>query len=228
MSELYLIRHGQASFHSDNYDQLNDTGHTQVRTLAQYWQSLDQRFDAVYSGNMRRQQETAQALLPLSASPAVNIVAGFDEYKSGEMLKLYRERFAAADDLEPAADLRDLRHFQRVLEGACARWVTAELASADIEPFSAFKERVRVALDTVMAAHPDGQRVAIASSGGAIAMAVQSVLGLSDAQGINLHWMLFNSSITRIRYSGRRRSLSVFNSVPHLERPGYAHMLTYR
>jgi hypothetical protein len=39
---------------------------------------------------------------------------------------------------------------------------------------------------------------------------------------------LFNSSITRIRYSGGRRSLAVFNSVPHLERPGYTHMLTYR
>jgi broad specificity phosphatase PhoE len=228
MSELYLIRHGQASFHSDNYDQLNDTGHAQVRTLAEFWQSLGQRFDAVYSGNMQRQRETAQALLPLSASPAVNILAGFDEYSSGELLKLYRQRFAAEDDLDPAADLKDLRHFQRVLEGACARWVTAELASAGIEPFTAFKERVRAALDAVMAAHPDGQRVAIASSGGAIAMAVQSVLGLSDTHGINLHWALFNSSITRIRYSGGRRSLAVFNSVPHLERPGYTHMLTYR
>jgi broad specificity phosphatase PhoE len=228
MSELYLIRHGQASFHTDNYDQLNDTGHAQVRTLAEHWQSLGQRFDAVYSGNMRRQQETAQALLPLSAAQKVNILDGFDEYSSGEMLKLYRDRFAAQDDLDPAADLKDLRHFQRVLEGACARWVTAELTGAGIEPFATFKQRVRVALDAVMAAHPDGQHVAIASSGGAIAMAVQSVLGLSDTQGINLHWMLFNSSITRIRYSGKRRSLAVFNTVPHLERPGYTHMLTYR
>jgi broad specificity phosphatase PhoE len=228
MSELYLIRHGQASFHADNYDQLNDTGHAQARTLAQYWQSLGQRFDAVYSGNMRRQRETAQALLPLSAAPTVNILDGFDEYSSGELLKLYRHRFAAEDGLDPAADLKDLRHFQRVLEGACARWVTAELASAGIEPFAAFKQRVRVALDTVMAAHPDGQHVAIASSGGAIAMAVQSVLGLSDTQGVNLHWVLFNSSITRIRYSGTRRSLTAFNAVPHLERPGYTQMLTYR
>lgn len=228
MSELYLIRHGQASFHSDNYDQLNATGHAQVRTLAEYWRSLDQRFDALYSGSMQRQRETAQGLLPLSSAATMNILEGFNEYSSGAMLKLYKERFAAEDDLDLAANLKDLRQFQRFLEGACARWVSAELADASIEPFAAFKQRVRAALDAVMAAHPDGQRVAIATSGGAIAMAVQSVLGISDTQGISLHWMLFNASITRIRYSGARRSLVAFNTVPHLERPGYTHMLTHR
>jgi broad specificity phosphatase PhoE len=228
MSELYLIRHGQASFQSDNYDQLNATGHAQVRTLAEFWQGLDLRFDAVYSGSMQRQRETAQGLLPLSRAPAVSIMEGFNEYSSGAMLKLYKERFAAEDGLDLAANLKDLRQFQRFLEATCARWIKAELAHASIEPFAAFKQRVRAALDTVMAAHPNGQRVAIATSGGAIAMAVQSVLELQDTQGINLHWMLFNASITRIRYSGGRRSLVVFNAVPHLERPGYTHMLTHR
>lgn len=228
MSELYLVRHGQASFQSDNYDQLNETGHAQVRALAEYWGSLDQRFDAVYAGTMQRQRETAQGLLPLSATPALNIDAGFNEYSSGSMLTRYKERFAAKDGLDIKANLKDLRQFQRFLEGACARWASAELTDPDIEPFAEFKQRVRAALDAVMAAHPDGKRVVVASSGGAIAMAVQSVLGMPDAQGISLHWMMLNSSITRIRYSGARRSLSVFNAVPHLERPGYTHMLTYR
>ena len=33
MSELHLVRHAQASFGSDNYDQLSDLGHRQSRLL---------------------------------------------------------------------------------------------------------------------------------------------------------------------------------------------------
>ncbi|VAV98863.1 hypothetical protein MNBD_ALPHA02-2245, partial [hydrothermal vent metagenome] len=37
MAEIYLIRHGQASFHSDNYDKLSDLGRLQSRYLGQYF-----------------------------------------------------------------------------------------------------------------------------------------------------------------------------------------------
>ena len=36
MSELYLVRHAQASFGADNYDQLSDHGHQQSRWLGRH------------------------------------------------------------------------------------------------------------------------------------------------------------------------------------------------
>ena len=33
MAELYLIRHAQASFGAENYDQLSDLGHQQSQSL---------------------------------------------------------------------------------------------------------------------------------------------------------------------------------------------------
>ena len=49
MSRLYLIRHGQASFLSDNYDQLSDMGKNQALELGDNFSSKDIIFDTVYS-----------------------------------------------------------------------------------------------------------------------------------------------------------------------------------
>ena len=37
MGTLYLVRHGQASFGADNYDQLSPLGHEQGVRLGRYW-----------------------------------------------------------------------------------------------------------------------------------------------------------------------------------------------
>ncbi|GIT63997.1 MAG: hypothetical protein Ct9H300mP22_3970 [Gammaproteobacteria bacterium] len=39
MSELILVRHGQASFGQKSYDKLSDLGIEQVRILARHWQT---------------------------------------------------------------------------------------------------------------------------------------------------------------------------------------------
>ena len=59
MSTLYLVRHGQASFGTDNYDQLSATGREQVQVLGNYFASLGERIDTIYSGALMRQRETA-------------------------------------------------------------------------------------------------------------------------------------------------------------------------
>ena len=63
MAEILLLRHGQASFGSDDYDALSDLGHVQAAINADYLQRSGLAIDAVYSGSLKRQQETAQALV---------------------------------------------------------------------------------------------------------------------------------------------------------------------
>ena len=84
------------------------------------------------------------------------------------------------------------------------------------------------ALSEIMASHSSGSRVLISTSGGVIAMALQSVLQLPDKQVIALNWMVYNSSVTRIKYGNDKISLTQFNSLTHLERKGLKHMVTYR
>ncbi len=227
MSELFLVRHGQASFDSDNYDQLSPMGHEQAHTLARYWQGLELSFDALYCGTLQRQRETAEALVPCVNKEATQI-EGFNEYMSHGLFKHYLAEFAERDGFDVNGNLKDRRHFQLVLEAACARWITGELAGEGIEPFVDFKARVQESLDRVMAENASGKKVVVATSGGVIAMAVQHVLGCSDAQAVNLNWMVYNASVTRILYGRGSPSLSVFNSIPHLEQVGHQHMVTYR
>ena len=46
MGTLYLVRHGQASFGADNYDQLSPMGHRQALRLGEFWRERGMVFDA--------------------------------------------------------------------------------------------------------------------------------------------------------------------------------------
>src|ERR1700691_6585648 len=83
---LYLVRHGQAAFGTDHYDRLTDTGFAQARLLGGYFARRQIRFDAVLTGTLRRQTETAQGIFEghlelVGTSPAREVVPGLDEDK---------------------------------------------------------------------------------------------------------------------------------------------------
>ena len=60
MASIYLVRHGQASFGTDNYDRLSELGCRQAEVLGQYFENRGLRFDAVYTGELERQRKTAE------------------------------------------------------------------------------------------------------------------------------------------------------------------------
>ncbi len=62
MSTLYLIRHGQASFGAEDYDELSALGRQQARLLADYFLRAGICFDACWSGTLRRQLQTAEEI----------------------------------------------------------------------------------------------------------------------------------------------------------------------
>ena len=62
MSELYLVRHAQASFGAANYDQLSDLGHKQSRWLGDYMGMRGLKFDTLVVGDMVRHHETMNGI----------------------------------------------------------------------------------------------------------------------------------------------------------------------
>lgn len=236
MSELVLVRHGQASFGEDSYDRLSELGHRQVRILADHWRSAGERFDHLYSGSLRRQQETAQALLPLlDANPAETLIEpDLNEYDGGPLISSYLREHGRADglDIAPGELITDRRLFQRVFEAAAMHWINDTLnpipEDGGYEAWADFQQRVHGLLETLMKRHGNGSRVLVSTSGGVIALMVQAVLRMPDDQAIATNWMVNNSGVTRIRYSGDRRSLMQFNSLSHLETPSHRDLITYR
>ena len=63
MALLFLVRHGQASFGSSDYDRLSDLGRQQSRWLGEYFAGRGVHFKRVVAGSLKRQQDTASEVL---------------------------------------------------------------------------------------------------------------------------------------------------------------------
>lgn len=233
MSELILVRHGQASFGAESYDKLSDVGQQQVRILADHWDRLGDRFDHVYSGSLKRQTETADLLAKVVEHPEPITDEAFNEYSGEPLIRIYLRDHAQREGM-PLTDLRnmDRRTFQMVLEAAGAHWQAGTLQPREsdhgFEAWPAFRDRVHAGLERVMARHRGGSRVIISTSGGVIALALQRALELSDNQALAVNWMVNNSSVTRLVYGRGRVSMGGFNCLAHLDTTAGRELVTFR
>ena len=62
MGKILLVRHGQASLLSADYDQLSPLGAEQARLLGRWWAARGDAVHQVWSGSLKRQRDTALAL----------------------------------------------------------------------------------------------------------------------------------------------------------------------
>ncbi len=236
MSELILVRHGQASFGQKSYDKLSERGIEQVKILAQHWRDIGEQFDCIYSGTLLRQRETANELLSLvRGEPDESIEnPSLNEYNGDPLMRVYLRNYVAGEGrkLDRETPIKDPRRFQKLFEVATAKWIRNELQPApddtEFEYWDSFKSRVHGVVDDRMTRHGSGSKVLISTSGGVIAMALQRVLQFPDEQVIRTNWMLKNSSVTRIQYGNGKLSLVQFNNLAHLEKADMADMVTYR
>jgi len=231
MSTLYLVRHGQASFGTDNYDQLSALGREQVQVLAGYFAASDERIDGIYSGTLQRQRETAQIIAAaLRPTPPILIEPALDEYDGDAILREYAKSLNAEQrDAAGWPGLRtDRRKFQLFLERGARAWVEAQIEAPGMLTWQHFHSRIVAALDTIMRNEGRSKTLVISTSGGVIGTVVAHVLGLANHAGIELNWAVHNASITRLIYSAEKISLSMFNGLPHLDCVGNREMITYR
>lgn len=232
MSTLYLVRHGQASFGTDNYDQLSATGQEQVRQLGAYFASLGERIDRIYSGSLQRQTQTAAIIAQAlgNLAPEIGIEPAFNEYDSDVILHTFAKSLTPEQLAEAGwPELRtDRRKFQFFLERAARAWVEAQIEAEEMTPWRGFHGRIVTAVESIMRSEGRSKTLLISTSGGVIGTLVAHVLGLSNHLGIELNWAVHNASITRLIYSSEKVSLSMFNGLPHLDRDGMRQLITYR
>lgn len=230
MGTIYLIRHGQASFGTDDYDALSDLGLEQARVLGQALASRVERVDQVLCGGMRRHRQTARGALEameLEATWADD--PGWREYDHVAVLAAYEPRWAdqrqMVTELSATPDPR--RTFQEAFAAAIARWVSGEHNSDYPESWAGFCGRVDGALHRLRHSLGKSQTALVFSSGGPIAAVAQQLLHLDDRHTYRLNWTLANAGITKLVYSSRELYLSSLNEHAHFE-GAQRHLLTYR
>lgn len=231
MSTLYLVRHGQASFGTDNYDQLSPVGRQQVELLGEFFAASGEKIDRIYSGTLQRQRETARILAAsLGLAEPIVVDESFDEYDSDVILRRFAASLTPAELQEAGwPDLRsDRRRFQFFLERAAKAWVEARIAAEDMLPWHGFHGRIKAGLEHIMRTEGRSKTLILSTSGGVIGATVAHVLGLSNHMAVELNWAVHNASITRLIYNAEKVTLSMFNALPHLEREGRRQLITYR
>jgi broad specificity phosphatase PhoE len=229
MATIYLIRHGQASFGKENYDQLSSKGWEQGRVLGR-WLKGKVAPNAVFGGNMERHRETVEAIAGGYGDdlPDMQAAEGFNEFDHTQVVERLRPEWA--DRAKMARDLaafpKPATAFQQVFEQAMGRWVGGEHDSEYAETWPDFSVRVIGALDDLID-YVDGGDVLVSTSGGPIAVIAQHLLQLNDRKTLEMNSVIANSSVSRVLYSGKRRSLAVFNNYSHLEAEGPS-LVTFR
>jgi broad specificity phosphatase PhoE len=239
MGRLWLVRHAQASFLQENYDKLSKLGEAQARLLGEYWVRHKMQFDRVCSGPCVRQKDTAKLVGDAYRQagldfPAPTVLDELDEYDGESVLKhalpgllekdaRIRALHRAFEESKEPAERR--KTFQKTFEAVIGLWVNAEISPAGVESWDEFCVRVRRGLKEFLSAGGQGERLAIFTSGGPIALVVQRALDLSSQNTLRVSWMAQNCSYSEFIFSSGRFTMSTFNSFPHLDDPS---MQTYR
>lgn len=226
MTQILLVRHGQASFGAGNYDVLSPLGERQAQIAGEHLRKLGLRFDAVVSGSLQRQRHTAE----LAGFAAPTIDEAFNEYPFEAILAAYLPvvgRRHPELGIQDGSFQTDRRRFQAAFEKALGLWLeAAEHDSATpIEEWRGFQARVVAGLERL--ALPGREQIVVFTSGGVIAVALQAALGISDATTFALNWRIANASLHRLKRNKQGLMALGYNDIAHLELLG-REVVTYR
>ena len=221
MPTLYLIRHGQASFGADNYDQLSPMGQQQSLRLGQWFRSKGIAFDAALTGTLTRQKQTFAGICGgLDLEIPVTRHAALNEYDSHAVIATVHPQPLVT----PSTPQLYREHF-RLLKSGLALWMAGSAQPAGMPSYREFADGIASVLESIRLGHTGN--VLLVSSGGPIATAVGQVLGTSPETTIELNLRIRNASVTEFAFTPKRHMLVSYNALPHLDAPEHASWVTY-
>jgi broad specificity phosphatase PhoE len=221
MGTLYLVRHGQASFGADDYDQLSDLGARQCRRLGEYFGQRGRRFRRCCAGRCAAPAVAGRAAAGPGRRHAAGAgLPGLNEYDSAAVVRAFHP-----EPLGPATTPDGYRQHFRILRQGLQAWMDGRTQPEGMPSYAGFVAGIVAALDHVRAS-TDGD-VLLVSSGGPISTAVGQVLGMPAPGTIELNMRLRNSALTEFSFNPKRHVLHSFNHLPHLDSAEYEDWITY-
>jgi len=221
MPTLYLVRHGQASFGADDYDQLSDLGQRQCVQLGRYFADRGLVFDAALCGTLKRHQQTLDGICEGSgARLEATTWPGLNEYDSHAVISAIHPEPLA---LPTTPEL--YRHHFRLLRQGLLQWMLGKTQPLGMPTWRDFQQGVVDALTHIR--QSPAQRVLLVSSGGPIACAIGHVLATPPEATVELNMRLRNSSVTEFAFNAKRHMLQTYNTLPHLDAPTFDDWITH-
>lgn len=206
MPVIALLRHGQASFGTDDYDRLSDLGRRQAQVAGAELAQRGLRSPVVVSGSLLRQRDTAAIAAEALGVRPTRIDERFDEFDAHAAVEAHLGRPGATEGM-------DSREFQVHLDEAMARWM-----AEDDPRWRDFVDGALAGLRDVASSLPAGTDAVIATSAGVTAAIAGALLDCQPAGVIAMNRVSVNASVTTVVSGGRGLSMVTFNDHAHLLR----------
>jgi broad specificity phosphatase PhoE len=214
---LLLVRHGQASAGSEDYDCLSARGQEQCTRLGHWLAETGHSFDGVVIGNMRRHRQSVDAIAAVYAErglslPGAEVDHGLDEFD-------HHAVFTGFSNANPehgavlASAQGGLKALGAMIHAALSAWSEDRIGEVP-ETWAAFGERVSRASER-LAARAE-QNILVLTSGGVISRLAQAALGASDRSAVDLNLSLRNSAFCEFHGRPYGLALGSWNALPHL------------
>lgn len=214
MPVIALLRHGQASFGTDDYDVLSDLGREQAQLAGEELASRGLRSPVLVSGSLQRQRDTALIAGGALGLGEPRVDARLDEFDAHAAVEAHIGVVGAARGMSSA-------QFQVHLDEAMRSWM------ADGDPrWRDFVGGAMAALEDLAVSLPSGSDAIVCTSAGVTAAIAGTLLACGPDGLIALNRVSVNASITTVVSGSRGLSLVTFNEHAHLL--GSPHLRTNR
>ncbi|MUH72954.1 histidine phosphatase family protein [Psychrosphaera haliotis] len=200
MSTIYLIRHGQASAKSENYDCLSALGEEQSQLLAPHLKSCVGNLKIIVRGDMQRHLQTAAHFENLleTGSAEIRINPGWNEYDHQDILAAYNPQLRTPAGIKAYLEANKLtkKEFKSVFLDAMKQWLDGNSSTTYAESWIQFKARVLSSFEDIRL-NGNGD-IVVFTSGGPISLITSHLLGLPHEKFMNINWSLVNAGVTKI------------------------------
>lgn len=207
MGSILLVRHGQASFGSDDYDALSQRGLEQSRALGYAWEAARWLPTHAVSGAMRRHHQTALGVLSAAGQQdGYDVDPGWNEFDHESVLRAFHQGEVPTDR----------RRFHDAFTSATTRWIQGERHTECPESFADFTGRVLAAFERTLGRCSSGESSVVFTSGGAIATVVSSLITGDQSLWPRFNNVAINCGVTKVASGRSGRNLVSFNEHSHL------------
>jgi len=232
MSKIYLIRHGQASYLSEDYDNLSEKGILQSKALGKYFADNNIHFNKIFVGKLNRHQQTFDGFISAFSTngktlPNPIFLEELNEHQAPEALILAYDDFVSKYDeakelfnnIQKDSNLMR-RNSIKIFELFMREYASGRYAfeHESIQSWANFRKQAKKGITNILDNTDKREIIGVFTSGGTKSSILGDALGITEEKISELNLAIRNASFSQLLFSENRLNVLSINETPHLSR----------
>lgn len=232
MSKIYLIRHGQASYLSEDYDNLSDKGILQSKALGRYFADNNIHFNKIFIGKLNRHKQTYDGFTGAFSTNGITLpspifLEELNEHQAPEALSLSYDDFVNQYDEakqlfnETQKDSSLLRRNSiKIFELFMREYTSGRYVfeHESIQSWTDFRIQAKKGITNILEQTDKGETIGVFTSGGTKSSILGDALGITEEKISELNLAIRNASFSQLLFSENRLNVLSLNETPHLSK----------